>query len=303
VKLIIRPFALRSILGLSASRRACSRDRQALINRVLCVAAVGVGAVAGAIALRHSRTEPAAPPNVPSPEPAVAAATAPAHTWSLRTGGWTIRVDGAEIPIPSLAEQTASRPRASLALSISPFDRLILHHAKAEGFDWRLIAALIYEESRFKPDSVSDKGAVGLMQVRPIAAQAVGAEHFAAPAENIQAGVRYLHLLEGLFPTAQGRDQLSLVLAAYNIGPGHVRDAQALARRFGYDPNRWEDGIDLMLPLLEQPTIHRRLPHGFGKGSETVAYVQRILERYRHYQIEQAADVASAGSSVSRNPG
>jgi soluble lytic murein transglycosylase-like protein len=276
-----------------------------VLSRVLRVAAVGLGAAAVAIVLQQRRAEHGgdpAPSSGPSPEPAVAAA-APSHTWSLRTGGWYIRVDGADIPIPSLTEQTASRPRASLAISISPFDRLILHHAKAEGFDWRLIAALIYEESRFKPDSVSDKGAYGLMQVRPIAAQAVGADHFAAPDDNIQAGVRYLHQLEGLFAAAQGRDQLSLVLAAYNIGPGHVRDAQSLARHFGYDPNRWEDGIDLMLPLLEQASIHRHLPHGFGKGSETVAYVHRILERYRHYQIEQAADVASSAAGISGSHG
>ena len=207
-------------------------------------------------------------------------------TWALRSGGWYIRVDGAEVPLPTFAELTAVPPRASLATALSPFDHLIVHHAKAEGFDWRLIAALMFEESRFDPNSRSDKGAYGLMQVRPIAAEAVGAQHFTAPDDNVKTGVRYLHQLDGIFKEARGRDRLRLVLAAYNMGPGHVRDAQTLARRFGYDPNRWEDAMELMLPLLEEPNIAKQLPNGFAKGRDTIAYVERILERYQRYKAQ-----------------
>src|SRR5574337_1064349 len=160
--------------------------------------------------------------------------------WSLRAGGWYIRVDGAEVPVPALADLTAAPPHARLAISISPFDRLIAHHAEAEGFDWRLIAALIFEESGFNPLSRSEKGAVGLMQVRPTAAESVGADRFETPADNVQTGVRYLRQLDAMFHAVAGRERLPIVLAAYNTGPGHVRDAQILARRFGYDPNRWD---------------------------------------------------------------
>jgi soluble lytic murein transglycosylase-like protein len=235
--------------------------------------------------------------------PAAPAQSAEADTlpgnWSLRAGGWYIRVDSAEIDLPTFAQQTASRPRASLAFSISPFDQLIVHHAKAEGFDWRLIAALIFEESRFNPTSESDKGAYGLMQVRPIAAEAVGADRFKAPYDNVQTGVRYLRHLDGMFSEAKGRDRLGLVLAAYNMGPGHVRDAQGLARRFGFDPNRWEDGIDLMLPLLEQPSIYKHLPNGFAKGRDVVAYVQRTIERYHRYQRETPGGPAMDAEALS----
>jgi membrane-bound lytic murein transglycosylase F len=219
------------------------------------------------------------------------------RAWSLRTGGWYIRVDGTEIVIPSVDEQTASAPRASLAVTLSPFDRLIVHHANAEGFDWRLIAAVIFEESRFDPSSRSDKGAVGLMQVRPIAAEAVGAERFHAPDDNVKTGVRYLRQLDEMFHDARAADRLGLVLADYNVGPGHVRDAQSLARRFGYDPNRWEDGIDLMLPLLEEPAIYEELPNGFAHGGGTVAYVQRVLKRFQRYKREVPAHAAEALSS------
>ena len=235
----------------------------------------------------------------PQPRESVAdeAPVAPPRTWSLRVGGWYIRVDGAEVPIPSVIEQTASRPRAGLGISISPFDRLIAHQANAEGFDWRLIAALIFEESHFDPASRSDKGAVGLMQVRPIAAEAVGAVDFQAPADNVQTGVRYLRQLNEMFHAAHGRDRLAIILAAYNIGPGHIRDAQTLARNFGYDPNRWQDALELMLPLLEHASLYQQLPNGYAKGSETVAYVDRVLERYEHYKRQTLAPVTGADAA------
>jgi len=293
--------------------------RPALLSGALRFAAVGVGALAVASLLQHGRTERLAEPVIDTPPPStvegpsavdapgtengsstadVPASVAPEpRAWLLRTSGWYIRVDGTEIVIPTVAEQTAAPPRASLALTLSPFDRLIVHHANAEGFDWRLIAAVIFEESRFDPSSHSDKGAVGLMQVRPIAAEAVGAERFKAPDDNVKTGVRYLRQLDEMFHDAPAADRLGLVLAAYNVGPGHVRDAQLLARRFGYDPNRWEDGIDLMLPLLEEPAIYQELQNGFAHGGDTVAYVQRVLERFQRYKREVPAHAAEAVSS------
>jgi transglycosylase-like protein with SLT domain len=193
-------------------------------------------------------------------------------------------VDGAQTSIPPVVDLTASPARRRRPGSISRFDRLIVRHAKTEGFDWLLIAALIFEESRFNPDSRSAMGAVGLMQVRPIAAEAVGAEGFKAPDENVRTGLRYLRYLDRMFQAARGRDRLGLVLAAYNMGPGHVRDAQVLARRFGYDPNRWDNEMDQVLPLLEHPRLYTQVANGFAKGRDTVGYVQRTLERYRRYQ-------------------
>ncbi|MFN8625511.1 MAG: transglycosylase SLT domain-containing protein [Candidatus Binatia bacterium] len=253
---------------------------------VLVLAALGV-----IVQPRHAK-----PPVAAAPPPAASGvaqqdvAQRPG-TWSLRAGGWYIRVDGAEVPVPALSELTAAPPHVRLAITISPYDRLIAHHAEAEGFDWRLVAALIFEESGFNPFSRSDKGAVGLMQVRPIAAESVGAAHFELPADNVQAGVRYLRQLDDMFQGVTGRERLPVVLAAYNIGPGHVRDAQTLARRFGYDPNRWESALELMLPLLEEPSLYAPLPNGYAKGRETVAYVQRILDRYERYRAQTAVSV------------
>ncbi len=229
----------------------------------------------------------------------------PPKTWSLNTGGWVIRVDGAEVAIPALADQIAAIPRASFARALSPYDYLIARHAKAEGFDWRLITAVAFEESRFNPTSLSSKGAYGLMQVRPIAAEAVGESEFHAPEDNVRTGVRYLRQLYSNYGQASGEDRLRLVLAAYNIGPGHLRDAQNVARRFGYDPNRWFGHMELMLPLLEQPPVYSELPNGFAQGSETVAYVDRILRRYARYLESTAGtpthDAFSSSAGASAN--
>lgn len=265
-----------------------------------CVGAMALGLAALEIMWRPAHREPL-PAAVPLGSATVTAAQTRERpgTWSLRAGGWYIRVDGAEVPIPSIEDLTAAPPRAGLAITISPFDRLIAYHAGAEGFDWRLIAALIFEESGFNPASRSEKGAVGLMQVRPIAAEAVGATQFEAPADNVQTGIRYLRQLDEMFSAAASRERLGIILAAYNIGPGHVHDAQILARRFGYDPNRWENALDIMLPLLEQPALYSRLPNGFAKGSGTVAYVQRILERYRRYKTQTVTSLDAEAVSWS----
>jgi len=244
------------------------------------------------------------PPSVRPEEPPSLGGGSKGDRWALRSGGWYISVDGAVVPIPSLTEQTAARPRSGLALTLSPFDNIIWYHANAEGFDWRLVAALIFEESRFNPTARSSKGAYGLMQVRPIAAEAVGADRFEAPDDNIRTGVRYLRQLDEMFQQVRGLDRLKFVLAAYNIGPGHVRDAQMLARRFGYDPYRWDDAVAVMLPLLEEPAIYETLPLGFGRGSTTVAYVSRVLDRFQHYRrtapARSEADRSASGRAAAR---
>jgi membrane-bound lytic murein transglycosylase F len=235
----------------------------------------------------------------------------------MRVGGWYIRIDGGAadgvgaiseeppVPVPASLPRATLVPSAPKAAPISAFDPLIVHQAAAEGVDWRLIAAIISEESGFNPNSRSDKGAYGLMQVRPIAAEAVGETHFTAPEDNIRTGVRYLRLLDEIFQAAPGNERLSLVLAAYNMGPGHVHDAQDVARRFGFDPNRWGNAVERMLPLLELPTIYTTLPNGYAKGRDTVAYVQRILDRYQRYKHQTAtapgADAEALSSLASSN--
>jgi membrane-bound lytic murein transglycosylase F len=125
--------------------------------------------------------------------------------------------------------------------------------------------------------------------VRAIAAREVGEENFVEPEANIRTGVRYLERLEREYGEARDYDRQALALAAYNMGAAHVQDAQALARRFGYDPLRWDGAMDVMVSLLEEPHVYERLPSGFAQGRAVVDYVDRVLRRYAGYRQQLPA--------------
>jgi soluble lytic murein transglycosylase-like protein len=213
-------------------------------------------------------------PRAAAPQPARAS-----NQWAVVIDGWRIALDSvAARPLPGGDPPVFETPL------LSPYDRVIAQYAESAGLDWRFIAAIIYEESRFAAYSVSDAGAYGLMQVRPIAAREVGEPEFLDPEANIRTGVRYLERLRTAYGAARDRDLQALMLAAYNMGPAHVQDAQALARRFGYDPLRWDGSMDVMVSLLEEPSVSGRLPNGFARGRSVVDYVNRVLERFASYR-------------------
>jgi membrane-bound lytic murein transglycosylase F len=174
---------------------------------------------------------------------------------------------------------------------ISQYDHLIAQHAEEAGFDWRLVAALIFEESRFDHSRVSVAGAYGLMQVMPFTARLVGTKNYQQPHDNVVAGVKYLRSLYRNFPHGQPEDRLALTLASYVMGVGHVEDAQRMARVFGYDPHCWEDSMEVVLPLLENPKYHRKSLFGYAQGREAVRYANAILKRYSIYSRYVARDL------------
>ena len=176
-----------------------------------------------------------------------------------------------------------ARESTLLTKRLSRYDHLIVRHAEKAGFDWRLVAALIFEESRFDPKRVSERGAYGLMQITPIAAQEIGMRDYTAPPRNIEAGVKYLQTLSRQFPYGRLRDRLALILASYVIGPGHVEDAQRLALALGYDPHCWAESMEEVLPLLEDPRYRQRTLYGFAQGRHAVQYVNAVLKRYALY--------------------
>lgn len=243
----------------------------ALATWVAVLAAIGINHRS-----EHIETTAASP--VHEPPPPMAAAVPSGPRWSVKVDGWTIRVD--EVVRQAIPEVEPEYVRPIL----SPYDQMIARYAEAAGLDWRFVSAVIYEESRFDADSRSSAGAVGLMQVMPAAAADVGELRFQEPEANVRAGVRYLQRLVREYAGAAERDRLALMLAAYNMGMGHVRDAQELARRFGYDPLRWDGAMEVMVALLEEPQVADEMRHGYAQGRSVVGYVERILNRYASYR-------------------
>jgi membrane-bound lytic murein transglycosylase F len=188
----------------------------------------------------------------------------------------------------------ASIPRTPFP-SLSQYDRLIARHAEGAGFDWRLVAALIFEESRFHHASQSSAGAYGLMQLMPATASEMGAKNYTDVQENIETGIKYLKRLARMFPHGHPRDRLALVLASYVAGPGHVEDAQRLARALGYDPHCWSESMEVVLPLLEDRAYYRKTLNGYANGKEAVRYANSVMNRYGHYSQTVARDSSPTG--------
>ena len=162
---------------------------------------------------------------------------------------------------------------------ISPYDYLFRSAARESGFDWRLLAALSFQESRFDPDAVSWAGAYGLMQLLPRTA-GVSAEDLADPALNVELGARHLRKLYDRYEMIAGPDRMRFALAAYNCGQGHLDDARILTRLLGRDPDVWEGSVREALLLLRQPNYHRTARYGYVRGNETVGYVREIEQRF-----------------------
>ncbi|MFW5729416.1 MAG: membrane-bound lytic murein transglycosylase MltF [Spirochaetota bacterium] len=160
------------------------------------------------------------------------------------------------------------------------FETLIKEEARKYGFDWRLIAALAYQESHYHPLSTSVAGAGGFMQLTPATAREMGVRDRYDPAQSIRAGVEYLaRMYERFGNAATDRDRLLLAMASYNVGYGHVLDAQAIAREKGLPPGRWSS-LEQTLPLLSREEYFRRAPHGYARGTEPVRYINQILTYY-----------------------
>ncbi|MDI6687484.1 MAG: transglycosylase SLT domain-containing protein [Desulfobacterales bacterium] len=160
------------------------------------------------------------------------------------------------------------------------------------GFDWRLIAAQIYQESHFKPASISYAGACGLMQLSRSTAESLEVDDIFDPEQNINAGVRHLRDLYDYFDENDGWDRLFIALAAYNVGQGHMLDARNLARKMNLDPDKWSS-MEKTLPLLRYQRYYKNAKYGYCSGEEPIKYVKQIMIYYdilRRRSLEFTAD-------------
>jgi membrane-bound lytic murein transglycosylase F len=167
---------------------------------------------------------------------------------------------------------------------LSPYDEIVRRYADEYGFDWRLIVAQMYQESRFDHGAQSFAGAQGLMQVMPQTAAQFDIDDMSDPESAILAGVRYLDWVYDQFDGILSvSDRMWFSLAAYNAGPGHVRDAQRLARQLGLNPRSWFGHVEHAMLLLSQDAYYSKAKHGYCRCSEPVRYVRDIQQRFNAY--------------------
>lgn len=166
-----------------------------------------------------------------------------------------------------------------LKTRLPAYKQIIEKESQKYNFDWRLIAAVIYQESQFNPNAVSYTGVRGLMQLTMPTADEMGVLNRLNPEESIKGGIKYLHKLYNRFEDMDPEERLKFALASYNVGYGHIKDAQDIAHKKGFDINQWSS-LEETLPLLRYREYYEKSDFGYARGTEPVRYVKRILKYY-----------------------
>ncbi len=169
---------------------------------------------------------------------------------------------------------------------ISRYDDIIKQYADSINWDWRLLSSQIYQESRFNPRTKSWAGAMGLMQLMPRTAKEMGVSSLYEPESSILAGTRYISYLQNQWSSIEdSTTRMKFILASYNAGLNHVKDAQRLAEKHKEDPEDWEV-ISQYLLKLSNPEYYNDpvVRYGYVRGEEPYYYVREILNRLEHYR-------------------
>lgn len=165
---------------------------------------------------------------------------------------------------------------------LSPFDNLLQTYSDRYGFDWRLIAAQMYQESHFDPNAVSTAGAVGLMQLMPKTAQSLNVGDPGDPEAGIHAGIKYLDRLRNRFDSHIPMiDRTWLALAAYNIGYDRVRRARTLAHELGLNPDKWFGNVEVAMRQMTRSNFNSAARCRCGQA---IVYVRAIRSLYYAYR-------------------
>ncbi len=186
---------------------------------------------------------------------------------------------------PRAAERRGSEFNSISGNRISKYDALIKQLSGQ--WDWRLISAIVYHESRFNEDAGSWAGAYGLMQLMPVVAETYGIENVEDPRQNLTGGIKLLNALNNRFIKSipDSTNRIKFVLAAYNIGLGHVYDAQRLASKYGKDPKIWDNSVEFYLRNKSQEKYYTDevVRFGYCRGHEATDYVRKVSNFYKQY--------------------
>jgi len=152
--------------------------------------------------------------------------------------------------------------------------------AEKTGIDWRLLAALSYQESHWDPEARSSTGVRGMMMLTRKTATQVGIDNRLEPGQSISGGATYLQKMMQRVPSRVPEpDHTLFAIAAYNIGIGHLEDARILTQKHGGNPDSWFE-VKKYLPLLKKKEWYSQTRHGFARGDEPVTFVSHIRKYY-----------------------
>lgn len=169
---------------------------------------------------------------------------------------------------------------------ISPYDNLIKEYAAQLGWDWRMLAAVVYQESRFSINSRSYRGAQGLMQVMPGTARYYGVEDLLNPEENLKAGTSHLMRLQRMCRKwdLEHSELIKFTLASYNAGEGRIADCRSFAAAMEVDGSKWDEIVKI-IPLMRDDSILEEESVKLGKfqGHETIAYIDSVMALYNAF--------------------
>lgn len=170
--------------------------------------------------------------------------------------------------------------RRHIQQRLPTYQHLFKYAGEENGLDWRLLAAMAYQESHWNPKAVSPTGVRGMMMLTKKTARDLGVEKRTDPVESIRGGALYFKKLLAKVPERIPEpDRTWMALAAYNIGFGHLEDARIITQRRGGDADSWKD-VKANLPLLRKRKWYKRTKKGYARGNEAVVYVENIRSYY-----------------------
>jgi membrane-bound lytic murein transglycosylase F len=200
--------------------------------------------------------------------------------------------------VRSFAYEESREFQTNLADRLPRFRPLFEQASEESGIDWRLLAAVGYQESKWDPSAQSNNGASGVMMLMANTAEAMGIKDRANPQQSIFAGARYLAEVREMIPDRIPEpDRTWFTIAAYNVGFGHLEDARVLAQMDGKNPDSWADVRD-ELPRLAEARWFTKVRRGYARGWEPVQFVDRVQRYLTLLEWQPGEGIASQGTRV-----